>query len=225
MPAHGQLRGEGRHEPAHPLRVARRRWRRSSVAVGAPSTPVTGHRLVTGLVPCNVIPDEILTDHPDRFRAMLVESGNPVHSLADSVRMREALDALDLVVVIDVALTETGRHADYVLPAASQFEKWECTFFNLEFPAQLLPPAPTGVRAARGHPARVRDPRPTVPSPRRLLRRAIWRRWPRRRATRPQRAMRPPCSRSWPNDPDKGKLLPTILYETLGPTLRTPDGV
>ena len=34
--------------------------------------------------PCNVIPDEILTDHPERFRAMLVESSNPAHSLADS---------------------------------------------------------------------------------------------------------------------------------------------
>ena len=65
---------------------------------------------------------------------MLIESGNPVHSLADSHRMREALRALDLVVVIDVALTETAREADYVLPAASQYEKWECTFFNLEFP-------------------------------------------------------------------------------------------
>ena len=96
-----------------------------------PCTPVSGHRLVTGLVPCNVIPDEILGDHPDRFRAMLIESGNPVHSIADSHRMREALRALDLLVVIDVALTETAREADYVLPAASQYEKWECTFFNL----------------------------------------------------------------------------------------------
>jgi anaerobic selenocysteine-containing dehydrogenase len=101
---------------------------------GEPSTPVTGHRLVTGLVPCNIIPDEILSDHPDRFRAMLIESGNPVHSIADSQRMREALRSLDLVVVIDVALTETAREAHYVLPAASQFEKWECTFFNLDFP-------------------------------------------------------------------------------------------
>ena len=97
-------------------------------------TPVTGHRLVTGLVPCNVIPDEILGDHPDRFRAMLIESGNPVHSIADSQRMREAMRALDLLVVIDVALTETAREAHYVLPASSQYEKWECTFFNLEFP-------------------------------------------------------------------------------------------
>ena len=97
-------------------------------------TPVTGHRLVTGLVPCNVIPDEIATDHPDRFRALIVESGNPAHSLADSERWREAFEALDFSVVIDVAMTETARLADYVLPAASQFEKWEATFFTLEFP-------------------------------------------------------------------------------------------
>ena len=87
-----------------------------------------------GLVPCNVIPDEILTDHPKRFRAMLIESANPVHSLADSARMREAIRALELSVVIDVAMTETALQADYVLPATSQFEKAEATFFNLEFP-------------------------------------------------------------------------------------------
>ncbi|MCE7009174.1 molybdopterin-dependent oxidoreductase [Kibdelosporangium philippinense] len=106
-------------------------------------TPVTGSAMFANLVPCNVIPDEILTDHPKRFRAMIIESANPVHSLADSPRMREALDALDFVVVIDVAMTETAKHADYVLPAASQFEKWEATFFNLEFPRNtfhLRPP-------------------------------------------------------------------------------------
>ena len=97
-------------------------------------TPVTSSLVIGGLVPCNVIAEEILTDHPNRFRAMLVESSNPAHSLADSKRFREALAALDLTVVIDVAMTETARHADYVLPAASQYEKWEATFFNLEFP-------------------------------------------------------------------------------------------
>ena len=85
-------------------------------------------------MPCNVIPDEILTDHPERFRAMIVESSNPAHSLADSQRFREAFEALELLVVIDVAMTETARLADYVLPAASQFEKPEATFFNFEFP-------------------------------------------------------------------------------------------
>ena len=101
-------------------------------------SPVTGAKVIMGLIPCNVIPDEILTDHPRRFRAMLVESANPVHSLADSPRMREAMRALDLSVVIDVAFTETAAQADYVLPASSQFEKAEATFFNLEFPCNAF---------------------------------------------------------------------------------------
>ncbi len=97
-------------------------------------SPVAGARIIIGLIPCNVIPEEILTDHPNRYRAMIVESGNPVHSLADSQRMREAMRALEFSVVIDVAMTETARQVDYVLPASSQFEKAEATFFNLEFP-------------------------------------------------------------------------------------------
>ena len=31
-------------------------------------SPVKGSRIITGLLPCNEVPDEILTDHPDRFR-------------------------------------------------------------------------------------------------------------------------------------------------------------
>jgi anaerobic selenocysteine-containing dehydrogenase len=114
--------------------------RKGEVAPGddGPRSPVAGARIVAGLVPCNVIADEILTDHPDRYRAMVVESGNPAHSLADSQRMREALAALDTLVVIDVSLTETARLADYVLPAPTQFEKYEATFFNFEFPRNVF---------------------------------------------------------------------------------------
>jgi anaerobic selenocysteine-containing dehydrogenase len=35
---------------------------------------------------------------------------------------------------VDVAMSESARVADYVLPASSQFEKADATFFNLEFP-------------------------------------------------------------------------------------------
>ncbi|MEM9192111.1 MAG: molybdopterin dinucleotide binding domain-containing protein, partial [Myxococcota bacterium] len=97
-------------------------------------SPVVGARIVGGLVPCNVIAEEILTDHEKRYRAMIVEAANPAHSLADTSRMSEALRSLDTLVVIDVALSETARLADYVLPASTQFEKAEATFFNLEFP-------------------------------------------------------------------------------------------
>ena len=59
-------------------------------------TPVTGAPIIGGLMPCNVIPDEILTDHPDRFRAMLVESSQPgalARRLARACARRcEALD-------------------------------------------------------------------------------------------------------------------------------------
>lgn len=112
-------------------------------------TPVTGAPIIAGLIPGNVVPEEILTEHPDRFRAMIVERGNPAHSLADSAACRAAFQALELMVVVDVAMTETARLAHYVLPAASQFEKPEATFFNFEFPRNgfqlrrpLFPPLP-----------------------------------------------------------------------------------
>ncbi|NYI43191.1 anaerobic selenocysteine-containing dehydrogenase [Nocardioides aromaticivorans] len=105
---------------------------------GSRTTPVTGARIISGLVPCNSIAEEIDTHHPDRFRAMWVDSVNPAHSLADSAGFRRAMRRLDLSVVIDIAMTETALEADYVLPAATQFEKWECTFFNVDFPENVF---------------------------------------------------------------------------------------
>ena len=123
----------GRPGSAYPVTSIQPLLSPSAVDKGHRS-PVTKSRIINGLVACNRIPDEILTDHPGRFRAMFVEAANPVHSLADSPRMREAFEALDFVAVVDVAMTETGRLADYVLPVATQFEKAEATFFNFEFP-------------------------------------------------------------------------------------------
>jgi formate dehydrogenase len=101
-------------------------------------TPVTAAPIIGGLLPCNSIPEEILTDHPKRFRGMWVESANPAHSLADGPRMREALSSLELLVVVDVVMTETARLAHYVLPVASQLEKAEATFFNFDFPRNVF---------------------------------------------------------------------------------------
>ena len=97
-------------------------------------SPVNKWPIIGGLIPCNLISDEILSDHPERFRAMIVEATNPVHSLAESKRFRQAMRSLECTVVIDVAMTETAREADYVLPTATQYEKAEATFFNFEFP-------------------------------------------------------------------------------------------
>ena len=69
---------------------------------------------------------------------MIVESGNPLHSVADSQRMREAMRTLDVSVCIDVFMTETARQSDYVLPATTQYEKFEATFFNFDFPKNVF---------------------------------------------------------------------------------------
>jgi len=176
-------------------------------------TPVTGQRIITGLVPCNAIPDEILTDHPARLRAMLVESGNPAHSLADSQRMRQALEALELVVVIDVAMTETARLADYVLPASTQLEKWETTFFTLEFPrnavnlrAPLLEPAPGTLPEAEIHARLVRAIGALGDADLAPLRAAAGQ----------GRAAFAAAFFAALADPRLASLVPVVLYETLG---------
>jgi anaerobic selenocysteine-containing dehydrogenase len=184
-------------------------------------TPVTGAPIVGGLVPSNVIPQEILGDHPDRFRAMIVESSNPAHSLADSTACREAFSSLELMVVIDVAMTETARLAHYVLPAASQYEKAESTFFNLEFPHNTFHLRHRLMEPLDG----------TLPEP------EIWARLvralgivddaelePLRRAAYESReAFTAAFLQAVSASPVLGKVLPYVLYETLGPTL--PEGL
>ncbi len=89
---------------------------------------------IAGIYPPNILPDEIMHEGDDRTRAVFVDSANPVLTYANSKAYEEAFNKLELLVVVDVAMTETARMADYILPAASQFEKPEATGFTLEFP-------------------------------------------------------------------------------------------
>jgi anaerobic selenocysteine-containing dehydrogenase len=184
-------------------------------------TPVTGAPIIAGLVPSNVVPEEILTDHPDRFRAMIVESANPAHSLANSAACREAFQSLELMVVVDVAMTETARLAHYVLPAASQFEKPEATFFNFEFPGNtfqlrrpLLPPLPGTLPEPEIWARLVRALGVIDDADLRPLREA---------AQRGRQAYAEAFLGAVAANPTMAKLVPYVLYETLGPTL--PEGM
>ena len=183
-------------------------------------TSVTGARVISGLIPCNVIPEEILTDHPKRYRAMLVESGNPVHSLADSQRMREALSSLELLVVIDVAMTETARLAHYVLPAPSQFEKYEATYFNMEFPKNtfhlrhpLLEPLEGTLPEPEIHARLVEALGALTPDDLAPLKAA---------AEKGRGAYAQAFFAAMTTSPVIAKYAPVVLYRTLGPTL--PNG-
>jgi anaerobic selenocysteine-containing dehydrogenase len=187
---------------------------------GERKSPVAGAKIISGLVPCNVIPEEILTDHPARYRAMMVESGNPAHSLADSKRMREALSSLEHLVVLDVAMTETARLAHYVLPVQSQFEKWEATFFNFEFPknvfhlrAPIVEPLPNTLPEPEIH-ARIVEAIGDLSDADYAPLRAA--------AAVSREAFATAFFTATAENPKLGGLAPIVLYRTLGPTL--PDG-
>lgn len=97
-------------------------------------TTATGYPAIMGTFPPNVMPEEILSGREDRLRAVIVSQANPLRSYADTTAYEEAFRALDLLVAVDVAFTETARLAHYVLPGKSAYEKHDGTFFSWNYP-------------------------------------------------------------------------------------------
>ena len=79
---------------------------------------IRGKKSHFGVVTC--VPESI----PEKIKAFLIVGGNPVVSMPDSNAFREAFKKLELLVVHDLFMTETGELAHYVLPACSHLEKW-----------------------------------------------------------------------------------------------------
>uniref|UniRef100_UPI002635249C formate dehydrogenase subunit alpha n=1 Tax=Marivita sp. TaxID=2003365 RepID=UPI002635249C len=82
-----------------------------------------------GMFSPTLFPEEVLIDHPERIRACIVEGSNPILSFSDAPRWREAIEKLDLLVVIDPYPTVSAVLPDrqdgiYLLPAATQFETY-----------------------------------------------------------------------------------------------------
>ncbi len=100
-------------------------WR--SVATNMPPA-------AAGSFPANVMPEEILNDHPDRLRMVHVSACNPLRAYADTSAYEEAFSKLDLLVVNDIVMSETARLAHYVLPCRTYYEAWDGTFFPMTFP-------------------------------------------------------------------------------------------
>ena len=116
----GQVMAMGSHSDERDPRT----WR--AMASGFPA--------IMGTFPPNVLPEEVLSDHPQRLRALLVSQANPLRSYADTTAYEKACKELDLMVVVDLAFTETAALAHYVLPARSGYESWDSTFFSHNWP-------------------------------------------------------------------------------------------
>jgi anaerobic selenocysteine-containing dehydrogenase len=87
--------------------------------------------------PAGVMAKEITTPGAGQVRALLVSAGNPVLSVPNGDELEEALRGLELMVGIDLYVNETLAHCDYVLPAATMYERDD---FPLAF--QTLQPTP-----------------------------------------------------------------------------------
>ncbi|MDO9237245.1 MAG: molybdopterin-dependent oxidoreductase [Aquabacterium sp.] len=106
--------------------------------------------LPVGMFSPNLVAEEITTKHPDHIRALIVDASNPLLSYADTKALKAAFAQLELMVVIEVAMTETAHMAHYVLPAPVGYEKWEyATFPHANgFTPQLRPPVVRGPQEA-----------------------------------------------------------------------------
>ncbi|MBW2056787.1 MAG: formate dehydrogenase subunit alpha [Deltaproteobacteria bacterium] len=69
--------------------------------------------------------------HTGKIRGLIVVGENPVITLPNPKRIEEGLKRLELLVVVDVFLTETAEKADVVLPGATFAEK-DGTFTSMD---------------------------------------------------------------------------------------------
>ena len=95
--------------------------------IGSKQFPlIAGPEAIIVFVHSGLVTDVLLTDKPYPIKALYCAGANPVVNVQNSKRMWEALKKLELHVFTDFFMTPTAELADYVLPAATWFERDEC---------------------------------------------------------------------------------------------------
>lgn len=69
--------------------------------------------------------ESALDGNPYKLHGIIMSRSNPVMTINDSARVAEALKAMDLVVCVDVYLSDTAQFADIVLPESTYLERDE----------------------------------------------------------------------------------------------------
>lgn len=73
-------------------------------------------------MPTSALAEEILLDGDGQVRVLIVNGGNPMMAWPDQMRTHDAMKKLDLLVCIEPVMSETARHADYVIAPRIQHE-------------------------------------------------------------------------------------------------------
>jgi formate dehydrogenase len=90
---------------------------------GAQRSRIGDLPLVLGSTPGGSLAAEITTPGPGQVRALFVDSGNPVLAYPRGDRLEPALGELELMVSLDLFVTETTRWSHYILPATTFLER------------------------------------------------------------------------------------------------------
>ncbi|MFZ1862735.1 MAG: molybdopterin-dependent oxidoreductase [Polyangiales bacterium] len=84
---------------------------------------------VADTFPAGLMADEILTPGEGQVRALFCVAGNPLLTVPNSNgKLGRALEALELLVVIDIFRNETANHAHYILPGTSALQRADLPF-------------------------------------------------------------------------------------------------
>ncbi len=83
---------------------------------------------LSGAFPGAILADEILEPGINQIKALFVTGGNPLLTMANSERLKQAFEKLELLVVTDIYQNETASLAHYVLPATSPLERPDLPF-------------------------------------------------------------------------------------------------
>lgn len=78
---------------------------------------------VLGSLPASLMAKEMTTPGEGQIRAFFVSAGNPVLSVPNGDELASAMTGLELSVALDLYVSDTSRHCDYVLPATTMYER------------------------------------------------------------------------------------------------------
>ncbi|MBB4613025.1 molybdopterin-containing oxidoreductase family protein [Novosphingobium taihuense] len=96
---------------------------------GAIPSRVSGLPSVWGAQASVTFLEEMLTPGEGQIRSLLVVGANPVMSMPGGPDLPKGFAQLDLMVALDLYITETTRHADFVLPVTTALEREDINLF------------------------------------------------------------------------------------------------
>lgn len=73
----------------------------------------------------------ILEDNPSKIKGIFVTTSNPVLQLPDITKTIKAFESIPFKVVVDHFLTDTAKHADYILPCTHIYEEEDFVFSSM----------------------------------------------------------------------------------------------